>query len=98
MVTKFHEGWEEAFDFAIRFECSEMILLVWHIPNRCHLEVFVEVFILSFVKARVVRQHSRVSLSTARGYMAATFKGTILHNAFLPIIDPKTFTPASAGQ
>lgn len=39
-----------------------------------------------------------ISLSTARGYMAATFKGTILHNAFLPIIDPKTFTPASAGQ
>ncbi len=32
-----------------------------------------------------------ISLSTTRGVMFATFKGTPLHNAFLPIIDPKQF-------
>ncbi len=35
-----------------------------------------------------------ISLSTTRGVMFATFKGTPLHNAFLPIIDPKQFKPA----
>ncbi len=34
-----------------------------------------------------------ISLSTTRGVMFATFKGTPLHNAFLPIIDPKPFRP-----
>jgi hypothetical protein len=35
-----------------------------------------------------------ISLSTTRGVMFATFKGTPLHNAFLPIIDPKQFKSA----
>ncbi|MCL9980739.1 MAG: hypothetical protein NBV77_04765 [Bacteroidia bacterium] len=35
-----------------------------------------------------------ISLSTTRGVMFATFKGTPLHNAFLPFIDPKQFKPA----
>jgi hypothetical protein len=35
-----------------------------------------------------------ISLSTTRGVMFATFKGTPLHSAFLPIIDPKKFKPA----
>lgn len=30
-----------------------------------------------------------ISLSTTRGIMFMTFKGTFLHNALLPIIDPK---------
>lgn len=34
-----------------------------------------------------------ISISTARGVMFSTFKGTFLHNAFLPIIDPKSFQP-----
>lgn len=33
-----------------------------------------------------------ISISTIRGIMFSTFKGTFLHNAFLPIIDPKSFT------
>lgn len=33
-----------------------------------------------------------ITLSTTRGVMFSTFKGTILHNAILPIMDPKTFT------
>lgn len=34
-----------------------------------------------------------ISISTARGAMFTIFKGTFLHNAFLPIIDPKSFQP-----
>ena len=32
-----------------------------------------------------------LSVSTVRGIMFSTFKGTYLHNAFLPVIDPKAF-------
>ncbi|HLZ88406.1 MAG TPA: hypothetical protein VKQ52_14220 [Puia sp.] len=32
---------------------------------------------------------NEMSLSTMRGVMFATFKGTFLHNAFLPMIDPE---------
>lgn len=31
-----------------------------------------------------------ISISTTRGVMWNTFKGTILHNAILPILDPKS--------
>jgi len=31
-----------------------------------------------------------ISLSTTRGMMYSQFRGTYLHNAYLPIIDPKT--------
>lgn len=33
-----------------------------------------------------------VSISTTRGLMFAFFRGTFLHNAVLPIIDPSTFS------
>ena len=33
-----------------------------------------------------------VSLSTTRGLMFSYFRGTFLHNAILPIIDPKSFS------
>lgn len=39
-----------------------------------------------------------ISISTARGVMFSTFKGTFLHNAFLPIIDPKAFQPLLQEQ
>lgn len=32
-----------------------------------------------------------ISISTLRGIMFSTFKGTYLHNAILPVIDPKSF-------
>ena len=31
-----------------------------------------------------------ISISTVRGVMFSTFKGTFLHNAILPIIDPRS--------
>jgi hypothetical protein len=43
---------------------------------------------------QVVDIINSISLSTTRGVMFATFKGTPLHSAFLPIIDPKQFKPA----
>ena len=32
-----------------------------------------------------------ISISTTRGIMFSQFKGTYLHNAILPILDPKSF-------
>ena len=32
-----------------------------------------------------------ISISTTRGVMFSTFKGTFLHNSFLPIVDPRSF-------
>jgi hypothetical protein len=37
-----------------------------------------------------------ISVSTARGVMFSTFKGTFLHNAILPIINPAQFQNANA--
>ena len=34
------------------------------------------------------------SISTTRGVMFSSFKGTFLHNAFLPIVDPRSFQQA----
>ncbi len=33
-----------------------------------------------------------ISISTTRGLMFSNFRGTFLHNAVLPIIDPQAFT------
>ena len=41
----------------------------------------------------VVVMLNSISLSTTRGVMWQTFKGTILHNALLPIVDPKNIIP-----
>jgi hypothetical protein len=32
-----------------------------------------------------------ISLSTVRGVMFSQFRGTFLHNAILPVVDPKSF-------
>lgn len=37
----------------------------------------------------LIQTLNSISLSTTRGVMFSTFKGTFLHNAVLPIIDPK---------
>lgn len=34
-----------------------------------------------------------ISISTVRGIMFSAFKGTYLHNAILPVVDPKAFLP-----
>ena len=42
---------------------------------------------------KLVEKINTISLSTTRGVMFSIFKGTFLHNALLPIINPQT-TPA----
>jgi len=39
---------------------------------------------------------SSISASTTRGYMASELKGTILHHAFLPIVDIKSLSKVRA--
>ncbi len=36
-----------------------------------------------------------ISISSTRGAMSQLFRGTYLHHAILPIVDPKSFTKAS---
>jgi|ERR1035437_5928011 preprotein translocase subunit SecB len=38
-----------------------------------------------------------VSISTVRGIMFSQFKGTFLHNAILPVVDPKAFVKNNAN-
>jgi hypothetical protein len=39
----------------------------------------------------LVETLNSISISTTRGVMFSTFKGTFLHNAFLPVVDPRSF-------
>jgi len=39
----------------------------------------------------LVEKMNTLSISTTRGIMFSAFKGTFLHNAFLPLIDPHSF-------
>jgi len=48
---------------------------------------------VSFPENAVVTLNS-ISISTVRGIMFSQFKGTFLHNAILPLIDPKGMLPA----
>jgi hypothetical protein len=43
----------------------------------------------------IVHILNSISLSTTRGVLSQLFKGTFLHNAVLPIVDPKAWTPVN---
>jgi hypothetical protein len=43
------------------------------------------------IPQRLIDTLNIISISTTRGMMFSTFKGTFLHGAVLPIIDPKQF-------
>lgn len=43
------------------------------------------------IPERLIETLNMISISTTRGVMFSTFKGTFLHGAVLPIIDPKQF-------
>jgi len=43
------------------------------------------------IPQRLIETLNIISISTTRGVMFSTFKGTFLHAAVLPIIDPKQF-------
>lgn len=40
---------------------------------------------------QLIETLNSISISTARGILFSTFKGTFLHGAILPIVDPKGF-------
>jgi hypothetical protein len=69
----------------------------------CIFEIanFSEVIILGPDGQQTIPQHliemlNSISISTTRGVMFATYKGTYLHTAVLPIIDPKQFQTSPA--
>ena len=39
-----------------------------------------------------------ISISSTRGVMSQVFRGTFLHNAILPIVDPKAFKKSNQNQ
>lgn len=39
-----------------------------------------------------------ISLSTTRGIMFTSFKGTFMHNVLLPIVNPSTFSPTKSEK
>ena len=39
-----------------------------------------------------------ISLSTTRGIMFSGFKGTFMHNVYMPIVNPSSFNMAKANQ
>ena len=47
------------------------------------------------IPPRLIETLNIVSISTTRGVLFSTFKGTFLHGAVLPIIDPKQFQGGS---
>ncbi len=47
------------------------------------------------IPQRLIETLNITSISTTRGVMFSTFKGTFLHGAVLPIIDPKQFQVGS---
>jgi transcriptional regulator with XRE-family HTH domain len=74
---------------------------VTHLGNfkgSCNFEIpDLDSFILSGqpdkinLPSSIIDHLNSVSVSTIRGIMFSTFKGSYLHNAVLPVIDPKTF-------
>jgi len=47
------------------------------------------------IQQPLIETLNSISISTTRGVMFSTFKGTFLHGAVLPIIDPKQFQTGS---
>jgi len=43
------------------------------------------------INDKLIEILNSISISTTRGVMFGHFKGTFLHNAILPIVDPKSF-------
>jgi len=47
------------------------------------------------IPQHLIETLNKIAVSTTRGVMFSTFKGTFLHGAVLPIIDPKQFQVGS---
>lgn len=80
----------------VEIKNDDQSLVVGTISVSCVYEIFnfeeaikIEVDGKIIMPPKLVETLNIISISTTRGVMYSTFKGTFLHNAFLPIIDPK---------
>lgn len=67
------------------------------IYNIANLDEFINKGEISIPNDIIVTLNS-ISLSTCRGVLFTLFRGTFLHNAILPIVDPKKFTKVSSPE
>ncbi|WP_026750629.1 hypothetical protein [Sediminibacterium sp. C3] len=80
----------------VEIKNDDQSLTVGSISVRCIYEIFNFIEVIKIdndgkvdLPAKLVETLNIISISTTRGVMFSTFKGTFLHHAFLPIIDPK---------
>lgn len=80
----------------VEIKNDDQSLIIGTISVSCVYEIFnfeevikIEVDGKINMPPKLVETLNIISISTTRGVMFSTFKGTFLHNAFLPIIDPK---------
>lgn len=80
----------------VEIKNDDQSLIIGTISVSCVYEIFnfeeaikIEVDGRINMPPKLVETLNIISISTTRGVMFSTFKGTFLHNAFLPIIDPK---------
>lgn len=80
----------------VEIKNDDQSLIIGTISVSCVYEIFnfeeaikIEVDGKINMPPKLVETLNIISISTTRGVMFSTFKGTYLHNAFLPIIDPK---------
>lgn len=50
------------------------------------------------IDATITNTLNSISVSTVRGVLSQLFRGTYLHNAILPVVDPKTFKPIQVAE
>lgn len=80
----------------VEIKNDDQSLIIGTISVSCVYEIFnfeeaikIEVDGRINMPPKLVETLNIISISTTRGVMFSTFRGTFLHNAFLPIIDPK---------
>jgi len=50
------------------------------------------------IPVQIIEIFASISISTLRGVLYSQLKGTFLHDAILPVVDPKRVVQASLGQ
>jgi hypothetical protein len=82
----------------IEIKNEDQSVILGSISVSCIYEIlnFVDVIKISTdgkldIPQALIEVLNSISISTTRGVMFSTFKGTFLHNAVLPIIDPRQF-------
>lgn len=50
------------------------------------------------ISDKVIEILNSISISSTRGVMSQVFRGTFLHHAILPVLDPKAFNKSAKGE